>query len=286
MKYKKIIFLFSVFLPLSVLLRLVQLSFTTDYATGFYIKEFESNGKAMLLVLFALAFAPAVFALFSHRSPAHPPKPNIFISAASFAVAVSIICELCFETLPLTITVWQVALLRISGVASALFFILFGLKTFINLPLPNICTAIPTVYIIFRIICDFTAISALALISENLILMFAYCTVLLFFLQFAKLYTGQDSEYNFRKLLSSGLAAIILCALQSVPHFVLKTLTGYSFMHTSPTAAISLFVMGVFIATFLFSHFSFFNSCLTDEEQNRRQNILLEKITNLCKKFK
>ena len=286
MKYKKIIFLFSVFLPVAVLLRLVQLSFTIDYTTGFYLKEFESNGKAMLLVLFALAFTPSVFALFSHRSPEHPPKPNIFLSVSSIAMGISIICELMLETLPDTITAWQVSFLKISGLASAVFFILYGLKLFVKLPLPNITSAIPTVYIIFRIICDFTAISALALISENLILMFAYCSVLVFLLQFAKLHNGLDSEYNFRKLLASGLAAITLCALQSIPHFVLKTLTGYSFMHTSPTGAVTLFVMGIFIVVFLFSHFSYFNSCLSDEEQDKRQNLFLEKIENIYKKFK
>lgn len=268
MKYNKIIFLFCVFLPVAVLLRLMQLSFTVDYTTGFYLKEFESNAKAMLLVLFALTFAPSFFAFFSHRSPDNPPKPNIFLSIASIAVGVSIVCELTFEILPQTITGWQIGLLRISGIASAIFFVAFGLKRFINFKLPNICTAIPAIYIIFRIICDFTAISSLALISENLILMFAYCTVLIFFLQFAKLYTGLDSEYNFRKLLASGLAAVTLCILQSVPHFVLKTLTGYSFMHTSPTAAISLFVIGVFIAVFLFSHFSYSNACLQSQEQS------------------
>ena len=286
MKYKKIIFLFSVFLPVAVLLRLIQLSFTVDYTTGFYIKEFESNGKAMLWVLFALSFAPSVFALFSHRSPAHPPRPNIFLSISAFALGVSTICELIFEALPATIAPWQIAFLRISGVATAIFFILFGLKLFAKFTLPNICTVIPTVYFIFRIICDFTAISALALISENLILMFAYCAVLIFLLQFAKLYNGLDSEYNFRKLLASGLSAVTLCTLQSVPHFVLKVLTGYSFMHTSATAGITLFVMGIFIAVFLFSHFSFFNSCLTDEEQNAKENNLYEKISNFCKKFK
>ena len=201
-------------------------------------------------------------------------------------MGISIIYELLFETLVPAITAWQITLLRVSGVASAVFFVCFGLKRFINLRIPSILTAIPIVYFIFRIICDFTSISALALISENLILMFAYCAVLIFLLQFAKLYNGIDSEYNFRKLLASGLAAITLCALQSIPHFILKSLTGYSFMHTSPEASISLFVMGVFIAVFLFSHFSFSNSCLSDEEQDDQPNDLLEKIVNLCKKFK
>ncbi len=286
MKYNKIIFLFSVFLPLAVLLRLIQLSFATDYATGLYIKEFEANGKAMLWVLFGLSLAPSFFAIFSHRNPAQPPKTNIFISLGAFAVGISIICELFFSSFSPVITAWQITLLKISGLATAVFFILFGLKPFLKLHIPNLCTAIPTVYFIFKIICDFSSISALALISENLIVMLTYCAVLIFLLQFAKLYNGIDTEYNFRKLLASGLAAVILCTLQTIPHFVLKVLTGYSFMHTSKFGNITIFVMGVFIAVFLFSHFSYFNSCLTEAEQIERRNNMLEKIANLCKKFK
>lgn len=286
MKYKKILFLFGVFLPVAIMLRLVQFSFTIDYSTGFYIKEFESNGEAMFWVLLALIFSPSLFALFSHRSPAHPPKPNIILSLASFSVGSSIIYEMFFETFSAAVMGWQITLIKIAGILSAAFFICYGLKYFISFRLPNICTAIPTVYFILRIICDFTSISALALISENLLLILAYCSVLLFMLQFAKLYNGLDSEYNFRKLLSSGLASIMLCLTQTLPHFILKTLTGYSFMHTSLAGNVNLFFISIFIAVFLFSHFSYYNSCLTEEEQQNKRFSIMEKITKIRNKFK
>lgn len=286
MKYKKIIFLFGVFLPVAILLRLVQFSFTIDYSTGFYIKEFQSNGEAMFWVLLALMFSPSLFALFSHRSPEHPPRPNIILSIASFMLGASIIYEMFFEKFSASVVDWQITLIKIAGVFAAAFFICFGLNRFISFRLPNICTAIPTVYFILRIICDFTSISSLALISENLVLMLAYCAVLIFMLQFAKLYNGLDSEYNFRKLLASGLASIMLCLTQTLPHFILKVLTGYSFMHTSLSGNINLFFTGVFIAVFLFSHFSFYNSCLTESEQNEKRYWVMEKITKISNKFK
>ncbi len=286
MKYKKIILLFGIFLPVAIMLRLVQFSFTIDYSTGFYIKEFESNGKAMLWVLLALIFSPSLFALFSHRSPAHPPKPNIILSLASFSVSAAIIYEMLFERFSVSVMEWQITLIKIAGILTAAFFICYGLKRFIRFKLPPICTAIPTVYFVLRIICDFTSISSLALISENLILMFAYCAVLIFMLQFAKLYNGLDSEYNFRKLLSSGLASVMLCLTQTLPHFILKTLTGYSFMHTSLAGNVNLFFIGIFIAVFLFSHFSYYNSCLTEEEQENKQFGVMDKITKICNKFK
>lgn len=286
MKYKKIIFLFGVFLPVAILLRLIQFSFTIDYSTGFYIKEFSSNGKAMFLVLLCLIISPSVFAFFSHRSPEHPPRPNIILSIASFAAGASVFFEMFFESFSATVMAWQITAIKITGLACALFFICYGLQCFINLKIPNILTAVPTVYYILRIICDFTSISSLALISENLLLMFAYCAVLIFMLQFTKLYNGLDSEYNFRKLLSSGLASIMLCLTQTIPHFILKTVTGYSFMHTSLVGNINLFSISIFIAVFLFSHFSFFNSCLTEEEQAKKHFLRMGKFTKISNKFK
>lgn len=286
MKYKKIIFLFAVFLPLSIVLRLMQLSFTVDYSTGFFLREFETNGEAMLWVVFALCFAPAVFALFSHRNPEKPAEPNIILSIASFAAGISVVYELFFEEFSHTVMGWQIAAVKIAGVATAIFFICFGLERFISFRLPHICTAIPTVYFILKIICDFTSISSLALISENLIIMLTYCSVLLFMLQFTKLYNGIDSEYNFRKLLSTGLASIALCFTQTVPHFILKLYTGYSFMHTSLVANINIFFIGIFIAVFLFSHFSFSNACLSAEEREEQRFAIREIFSKLYNKFK
>ena len=283
MKYKKIIFLFAIFMPVSVLLRLIQFSFTIDYSTGFYIKEFEVNGEAMFWVILGLCFAPAVFALFSHRSPEHPPKPTLTISIASFLAAASVIFEMMFEEFSAAVMGWQILAVKLVGIASAVFFIFFGAQRFINFSLPRIFTALPTVYFILRTICDFTSISSLALISENLLLMLSYCAVLIFMLQFTKLYNGLDSERGFRKLLSSGLLSISLCATSTIPHFVFKIITGYSFMHTSVAANVNLFFIGLFIAVFIFSHFSFSNSCT---EAKTHTSTLAEKFTNIWKKFK
>lgn len=286
MKYKKIIFLFSVFLPVSVVLRTMQLSFTVDYSTGFFTREFKTNGEAMLWVIFALCFAPAVFALFSHRNPEAPPKPNIVLSVASFLAAGSVAYELFTERFSQAVMDWQVMAVKTAGVVTVAFFAYYGLQRFINFRIPRISTAIPTVYFILRIICDFTSISSLALISENLLLMISYCAILLFMLQFTKLYNDIDSEYNFRKLLSTGLASIILCFTHTVPHFILKLSTGYSYMHTSFAANINVFFIGVFIAVFLFSHFSFSNACLSEQEREEQRFAFKEKISKICKKIK
>ena len=285
MKYKNIIFLFAVFLPVSIVLRLMQLSFTVDYSTGFFIKEFETNGNAMLWVVLALCLAPAVFALFSHRNPEKPPKKNIAVSVASIMAAFSVVYELFFEEFSMAVLNWQITPVKVAGIVTTAFFICFALQGFIKFKIPDICTAIPVIYYILRMICDFTTISSLALISENLIVMLTYSMILLFMLQFAKLYNGIDAEYNFRKLLATGLSAVIMCFTQTVPHIILKLSTGYSFMHTSLATNVNIFFMGIFIAVFVFSHFSYGNSCLTEEEREEKQLSFKAKFEKLYKKF-
>ena len=261
MKYKNIVFLFCVTLPISLILRFLQLGFTTEITTGFFVKGYELEGKAMLYLIFALCLLPAVFSFFSHRSPENPPKPNVFLSIASAFFGGVTLLQVFFEPFLETVPAWQVTGLKLCAVLCAAFFLAFAAQIFIKIELPKIFTAIPVVYFLFRIVCDFTSTADLALISDNLLLISAYCAVLLFMLQFAKLYNEMDTELNFRKLMAFGFCAVSLCFTQSIPHFVMSIYTENNYLHTPLIENISLFFAGVFILTFLFSHFSHSNSC-------------------------
>lgn len=261
MKFKKIVLFFSVALPVCIVMRLLQLIYIVETRTGFFKQEFESYGFYMLVIIFAFAVIAAVFSFTSHRTPDTPPKPNLFMSIASVFISVSILFELFTEKFPAVVQGWQISLLNITGVATAIFFFCFAMKLFFDFKLPAICSVVPTVYFVLRIICDFTAISSLALISDNLLLILSYSAALLFMLNFAKLYNGVDSEYNSRKLMASGLAAIILCLTQSVPHIIFNAVNGLAYTHTSMAANLNVFCTGLFIAVFVFSHFSKSNSC-------------------------
>ena len=88
----------------------------------------------------------------------------------------------------------------------------------------------------------------------------AYSLSLLFFISFGKLYNGIDPEYNFRKLMATGMAAVILCLTQSVPYFIINVLTGGVYRHTSVSCNFALLATGIFAAVFIFSHFSYSNT--------------------------
>ncbi len=261
MKFKKIVFLFSVALPLCIVMRLLQLIHIVETKTGFFKPEFKNEGIYMLAIIFAFAIAVVIFSFISHRAPDAPPKPNIFMSIASVLISLSILFELFTEKFPTAVHGWQIALLNVTGITAAVFFFAFAMKLFFSFKLPKICFIIPTVYLVLRLICDFTAISSLALISDNLLLVLSYSAALLFMLNFGKLYNEIDSEYNFRKLMASGLAAVILCFTQSVPHIIVNVMNEFAYNHTSMASNVNVLCTGLFIVTFVFSHFSKTNSC-------------------------
>ena len=73
MKYNNIIKVFCVILPISILLRVIQMVCTVEDVTGFFKRGYAGMGFA-LLVTILIAFA-AVF-LKSYSARRCPPKPS------------------------------------------------------------------------------------------------------------------------------------------------------------------------------------------------------------------
>lgn len=259
MKYKKIVLFFCIAFPISILLRTLQVIFTIDAETGFFKAEYNGVGGGLLIVLAAICAVIWVICLASHRNPDRPPKknPGICISATLLAIALGV--ELLSESFSGTVMAWQIILLVIFGLAAITSLLLYAAGGFLKFDVPNICTIVPAVYFVMRIICTFASISSLALISDNIITLSAYCVVLVFFIAFGKLYNGVEGEKDFRKLMASGFVATILCFAQSVPYFILNFLCDSKFEHTTKAMNLSLLALGLFIGVFTFSHFSLSN---------------------------
>ena len=255
MKYGKLMLFWWIALPVSLLMRLFQLFFTVDRGTGFFLQEQKTVGVGLTVLIGVFCAVSVILAFTSHRRPEHPPKKNLPIAFGALLAAAATGHELVRESFSGTVLRWQLTLLAVAGVAAVAWFAAFGLSQILPLRVPPVLAAIPAFYMVIRIICAFTSISSLALISDNLLLMAAYCTALLFFIQLGKLYNGLEGDSNFRKLLASGLAAILLCLTQSIPHIVINLCTeGYH--HTSDAANASVLAYGVLILAFTLSHFS------------------------------
>lgn len=259
MKYKKILLFFCIILPLSVLLRTLQLFFTVETDTGFFKSEYKTAGIYLLIIIIAACACLAIICFTGHRNPEHPPKINPFISVGSFIAALSVASGFFDRSSAGILMQWQSILLTLSGVLATAYFLLYGMSGFIKFKLSPLLSVIPSVYFIMKIICSFTAISSLALISDNLLVLAAYCVTLIFFLSFGKLYNGIDTERNFRRLMASGLVAVVLCFTQGLPHIFINLATDNGYLHTSNAANYSLLGFGIFIAAFTFSHFALKN---------------------------
>lgn len=259
MKYKKIVLFFCITLPLSILLRTLQLFFTVETDTGFFKSEYKTAGFYLLLLIVAACACLAVVCFTGHRNPEHPPKINPLISLSSVLASVGVAAGIYDTRLTGVTMLWQSVLLTLSGIAAAAYFLLYALSGFMKLKLSPLLSMIPSVYFIMKIICSFTAISSLALISDNILILSSLCVMLIFFLSFGKLYNGIDSERNFRKLMASGLVAAVISFTQCLPHIIINLVTDNGYLHTSNAANFSVLSFGIFITVFTFSHFSYKN---------------------------
>lgn len=256
MKYNNIVKIFCVALPISILLRVIQMVYTVEDVTGFFKRGYEGVGFVLLVTVF-IAFA-AVFATSytARRCPPNPPKVDLVTGLFSLALGVSIAYQLFTEEFVSNVRSWQIIMLDITGVLAAIYFIAFGFKMIINYKLPKLFSLVPAVYWIFRLICIFTSISELALIAENVITLASNCLILLFMVNMAKLYNGIDNERNFKKLLSFGLCCVMACFTDALPR-IIALISGHAeYMHGTLPAAFTVLMCGFFTASFIFAHFS------------------------------
>lgn len=255
MKFNKVIVFFTISTVLSIITRFFQINYTVDFKNGFFYQEYTGLGYFIIAFIFTFALITVLFSFSSHRRPKSPPSNSVFLGICSFILALSIVFE-AFNEFLLTSNNIQTLLFKVFGILAAVYFIALGLKQFIDIPLPNMLSLIPAVYVIFVIVLNFTAISSLALITDNIFLLSAYCIVLLFFINFAKLYNTLETEGNFKKLLATGLSGSLLCFTQSIPHFIINIIHNNSYNHISNISNLSLFAFGLFIITFIFKCFS------------------------------
>lgn len=255
MKLNKIMTFFCIGLPICVCLRIFQIVFTIELETGFYVNQFATIGKIISAVIFGFCALLCYFAFKYYKAPENPPKQNIVLSVVSIGLAAATILQAFGESNYVLTFSWQVWLIRLLGVMATAYFVMYAVKYYIDFKFPPILHIIPCLFMIVRTAFIFINTSSLAHISDNVLLLAAYCAVLIFFLNYAKLYNNIDNEKNFRKMLASGLVSASLSLTQSLPHIVVNIASGNKYLHVSHISNISVLLMGIFVLTFLVSHF-------------------------------
>ncbi|MBQ3817244.1 MAG: hypothetical protein II802_03100, partial [Clostridia bacterium] len=160
------------------------------------------------------------------------------------------------ETFVSSIKIWQIISLDITGLLTMIFFIIYGLKMFIDFPLPGIFPIVVPLYWIVKLICIFTTVSSLSLITDTVMTLACQCFALLFTANFAKVFNKIDDDKLFRKVLSTGLSTSILCLCDSIPRIYLTLSHREQYLHSTATSTLSLLATGLFALIFTISFFS------------------------------
>lgn len=253
MKSNKIMILYFVALPVSLGLRILQLWFTIEPETGFYIPENRGMGTALTTLILLCSLFVALFSRLTYKQPDRLPAGNLGLSIVSVLFAVSIILETFFADLSLPILGWQNILLKVASAGAAIYLSAFATSPIFGFEIKPIFATLPVIYSIIRLICDFTLVSKLAIISDNILLIAVYSVSMFFFLNFAKLYNGIEDDKNYKKILSYGLTLSVLCFTSSIPNLLFSTIF-IGFNHISLITNITVLTLGIFASAFVFSN--------------------------------
>ena len=252
MNCKKLTLGFSLALIVSALIRILQIVFFVEYSNGFYIMGKGVLGGLCLVFIAIVCVAIAFLAFKIEEIVITIPRIDKWIAIISAIVAVTLFRELLGENMPMVMPAWQVLLLKMVTMFTAVYFVVLCLKAVLGFKIPQIAHIIPTVYAIVKTIFTFINFSSLALISDNILLLAAYSSLMLFFISYGKLYNGINEKNGSKKITVTALITAIITITASVPNIIINIFGKAPYLHTDIDILITLFALGVFVITFIY----------------------------------
>ncbi len=252
MNFKKLTLVFLVALPICVAARIFQIVYTIEYANGFYFNGKEAWGNMALIFIALICLALVILSLKTKGVSVKPPKSDAVLGIISLFVTVALCGEVFGEAMPMSMPAGQVFILKTTTVFTAVYFAVMSVGLLAEFKIPSVLHAIPCIYAIIKTIFTFINISSLALISDNILLMASYCGLMLFFINYGKLYNGIDVKTAFPKLAARGLAAAVICFTQSLSAIIIKLFSATPYTHINSEVLYSLLAFGLFITVFMF----------------------------------
>lgn len=251
MKHRHALMLCAVALPICVLLRAIQIIFTIDDTTGFMKQQYSAIGMTITVIICAAVASVSLLAATLDVAKQNPCKIRPAVAIVSALTSGMFIYQTVAGVSALR-GAWYDTLLVVLSLASALVFLAYGLKNIYEYNMPALMLAIPVVFYIVKLISVFVSTSELALVTENVFLIFTNSVLLWFVFEFASFenHIG-DAEKQAKGLFASGLAAIMLCAVASMPKLALTVLGRLQIFADDIAEALLNLAMGVFILTYI-----------------------------------
>ena len=123
----------------------------------------------MCLILLC-ALSVGLFATLSFKRPENLPQKNILTSIFSITLGIIVLAERFVFSSDYSVLPWQLLFFNVFSLLFGFYLFALAASQFFKFEFSSLFTVIPTFYLVSRIICDFTTISKLALISDNIIL--------------------------------------------------------------------------------------------------------------------
>lgn len=263
LKAKKILFLFFIALPVLVLGRFIQLFSLIDPSTGFFL---DDQMQFNIFISILLAVIPILFILFSYFKNDY--TEDISFRSIGFGV-VSLLFGFVFLIESAYIAIsgqlftlsneagysifsFQALLYMLLCILSALGFCLQAASCFGGIKKGMFLMIFPVITWIYRLISSFISFTGIANISENIIEIFMLCTSLLFLLAHGKAVNNIECKKNLRMATAFGLAAASLCAVSTLPRYILLIMGRTDLLHEGKSGSILDIGLLIYAVCFLF----------------------------------
>lgn len=255
MKYKYILTVFFASLAVALGLRTYEIAALTDLATGFIESEMKTISVIITCIIAALALAVAVCAFTVKRNPVKIPKTSLGLGLASFLLSFGILFDIANVYFSNNVPEWQAALVNISGLVSVVFFVCYGVTAFVSLHLPRALFIAPVIYWLFKLVCVFTAISSISLLTDYAFMMLAICGILLFMFELAKIANKIELKQCYRRLLIWGLLAAFFSILTVASPLLARLFGAETIFREGGSDAVVYLLTGIFIVVFILNFF-------------------------------
>lgn len=255
MKYKHILTVFFVSLGLALGLRTYEIVALTDSATGFVESDMKTAAVIITCIIAALATAVATSCFTVKRNPVKLPRTNVGLGLASFLLSFGILFDIANVYFSNNVPEWQAALVNISGLVSVVFFVCYGVTAFVSFRLPRALFIAPVIYWLFKLVCVFTAISSISLLTDYAFMMLAICAILLFMFELAKLANKIELKKSYKRILLWGLLAAFFSILTVVPSLAARLFGAETIFREGSSDAVVYLLTGVFVIVFIMNFF-------------------------------
>lgn len=254
MKNRHTLILWCVATPICVMLRAIQLIFTIDGTTGFIKQQYTAISILITVIVCAAVASMSMLAASVDEIKERPDGKHPSVSIACVLTGGMFI----YQTVAgvALLNAWYDILLVLLTLMSVFVFVAYGLRNVYDYKMPAIMLVIPVLYYVVKLISVFVSTSALALVTENIFLIFTNSVLLWFMYEFASFENRiGDVAKKPKRLFASGLAAAMLCAVTAIPKLVLLLSGKIEISSGDVSAALLNISVGIFIIAYIVSKF-------------------------------